>query len=44
MRVTLEWISADEPESIPTPLTDLYIYDYVAKENCLLLMPYMIQT
>ena len=27
----LEWISADELESIPTPLTDLYIYDYVAK-------------
>lgn len=27
----LEWISATELESIPTPLTDLYIYDYVAK-------------
>ncbi|MDR0266159.1 MAG: NUDIX domain-containing protein [Sphingobacterium sp.] len=27
----LEWISAAQLESISTPVTDLYIYDYVAK-------------
>ncbi|WP_333627555.1 NUDIX domain-containing protein [Sphingobacterium siyangense] len=29
----LEWVSAKDLDSIPTPLTDLYIYDYVAKEK-----------
>ncbi|WP_333863200.1 NUDIX hydrolase [Sphingobacterium sp.] len=27
----LEWISTAQLESIPTPITDLYIYDYIAK-------------
>ncbi len=29
----LEWISAADLSAIPTPITDLYIYDYVAKKK-----------